>query len=98
MRLAPADARAADTPMRLLVSEHSCCYYQSFCRRAEDMSTEAPALELKQTINLPKTKFAQKANLPQSEPARLKQWAEQDLYQPISSPRAGAEKLILPYA
>jgi len=66
------------------------------------MSTEAPALELKKTINLPKTKFAQKANLPQSEPARLKQWAEQDLYQQIRAARAGAEKFILhdgpPYA
>jgi isoleucyl-tRNA synthetase len=66
------------------------------------MSTEAPALELKKTINLPKTKFAQKANLPQSEPARLKQWAEQDLYQQIRARRAGAEKFILhdgpPYA
>jgi isoleucyl-tRNA synthetase len=66
------------------------------------MSTEAPALELKKTINLPKTKFAQKANLPQSEPARLKQWAEQDLYQQIRLARAGAEKFILhdgpPYA
>ncbi len=66
------------------------------------MSTEAPALELKKTINLPKTKFAQKANLSQSEPARLKQWAEQDLYQQIRACRAGAEKFILhdgpPYA
>src|SRR5713226_9107028 len=66
------------------------------------MSTEAPALELKKTINLPKTKFAQKANLPQSEPARLKKWAEQDLYQQIRARRAGAEKFILhdgpPYA
>ena len=39
------------------------------------MSTEVATLELKKTINLPKTKFAQKANLPQSEPARLKKWA-----------------------
>src|SRR5712692_6613529 len=66
------------------------------------MSTEAPALELKKTINLPKTKFAQKANLPQSEPARLKKWAEQNLYQQIRACRAGAEKFILhdgpPYA
>jgi isoleucyl-tRNA synthetase len=66
------------------------------------MSTEAPALELKKTINLPQTKFAQKANLPQSEPARLKQWAEQDLYNRIRAARAGAEKFILhdgpPYA
>src|SRR6266513_3018349 len=66
------------------------------------MSTEAPALELKKTINLPQTKFAQKANLPQSEPARLKQWAEQDLYQQIRARRAGAQQFILhdgpPYA
>src|ERR1044072_5608739 len=64
------------------------------------MSTET--LELKKTINLPKTKFAQKANLPQSEPARLKKWAEMDLYQLIREARAGAEKFILhdgpPYA
>src|SRR2546421_8498492 len=66
------------------------------------MSTEAPTLELKETINLPKTKFAQKANLPQSEPARLKKWAEMDLYQQIRRTRAGAPRFILhdgpPYA
>jgi isoleucyl-tRNA synthetase len=66
------------------------------------MSTEATTLDLKKTINLPKTKFAQKANLPQSEPARLKKWAEMDLYQQIRRARAGAEKFILhdgpPYA
>jgi len=66
------------------------------------MATEAPTLELKETINLPKTKFAQKANLPQSEPARLKKWAEMDLYQQIRRARAGAPRFILhdgpPYA
>src|SRR3981081_930547 len=66
------------------------------------MSTEAPTLELKETINLPKTKFGQKANLPQTEPARLKKWAEMDLYQQIREARAGADKFILhdgpPYA
>ncbi|HVS80497.1 MAG TPA: isoleucine--tRNA ligase [Pyrinomonadaceae bacterium] len=66
------------------------------------MSTEAPALDLKKTINLPKTKFAQKANLPQSEPARLKKWAEMNLYKQIREARAGAQKFILhdgpPYA
>jgi len=34
------------------------------------MSTETP-LDLKKTVNLPKTAFAQKANLAQGEPARL---------------------------
>jgi len=66
------------------------------------MPTEAPPLELKKTINLPKTKFAQKANLPQSEPARLKKWADMNLYEQIRQARAGAEKFILhdgpPYA
>src|SRR6059036_1964792 len=66
------------------------------------MPTEAPTLELKQTINLPKTKFAQKANLPQSEPARLQKWADMNLYEQIRKARAGAEKFILhdgpPYA
>jgi isoleucyl-tRNA synthetase len=66
------------------------------------MSTEAPTLDLKKTINLPKTKFAQKANLPQTEPVRLKKWADMKLYEQIQAARAGAEKFILhdgpPYA
>src|SRR6266702_1694222 len=66
------------------------------------MPTEAPPLELKSTINLPKTKFAQKANLPQSEPSRLKKWADMKLYGRIQQARAGAKKFILhdgpPYA
>src|SRR5437870_7316750 len=66
------------------------------------MPTEAPTRELKQTIKLPKTKFGQKANLPQSEPARLKKWADLSLYEQIRKARAGAEKFILhdgpPYA
>ncbi|HXI61450.1 MAG TPA: isoleucine--tRNA ligase [Pyrinomonadaceae bacterium] len=66
------------------------------------MSTEAPTLDLKKTVNLPKTKFAQKANLPQTEPARLKKWAEMDLYALIRKARAGAKTFILhdgpPYA
>src|SRR5712672_4122073 len=66
------------------------------------MSTEAPPLDLKKTINLPKTSFGQKANLAQSEPARLKKWSELDLYQMIRRAREGADKFILhdgpPYA
>jgi isoleucyl-tRNA synthetase len=65
------------------------------------MSTQAP-LELKKTVNLPKTGFAQKANLGQTEPARLKRWAEMDLYAMIRRSRAGRERFILhdgpPYA
>jgi len=65
------------------------------------MSTETP-LDLKKTINLPKTSFAQKANLAQSEVVRLKKWSELRLYNLIRDARAGAEKFILhdgpPYA
>ncbi|MDQ3713525.1 MAG: class I tRNA ligase family protein, partial [Acidobacteriota bacterium] len=59
-------------------------------------------LELKKTINLPRTDFAQKANLGQSEPARLKKWTDAKLYETIREARKGAEKFILhdgpPYA
>jgi isoleucyl-tRNA synthetase len=65
------------------------------------MSTETP-LDLKKTINLPKTGFSQKANLAQSEPLRLKKWEEIRLYDLIREARAGAERFILhdgpPYA
>src|SRR5438132_1931493 len=83
------------------MSEHSACYYFVFDTYYL-MSTELAIFELKKTINLPKTKFAQKANLPQSEPARLKKWADLNLYEQIRKERAGAEKFILhdgpPYA
>ncbi len=59
-------------------------------------------LELKKTVNLPKTDFAQKANLGQAEPARLKKWTDARLYEAIQTERNGAEKFILhdgpPYA
>ncbi len=59
-------------------------------------------LELKKTVNLPKTNFAQKANLGQAEPARLQKWADAKLYETILETRSGAKKFILhdgpPYA
>ena len=59
-------------------------------------------LDLKKTVNLPKTDFSQKANLGQSEPARLKKWQETGLYKKIEESRKGREKFILhdgpPYA
>ena len=65
------------------------------------MSTETP-LDLKKTVNLPKTDFAQKANLAQSEPARLEKWNRLDLYRLIRRAGEGREKFILhdgpPYA
>src|SRR5690349_24179466 len=65
------------------------------------MATETP-LDLKKTVNLPKTAFSQKANLAQSEPIRLRKWDAMNLYEMIQETRAGAEKFILhdgpPYA
>jgi len=59
-------------------------------------------VDLKATVNLPKTAFAMKANLPQNEPKMLAQWEEQDLYGRIRRARAGAPVYVLhdgpPYA
>ena len=58
--------------------------------------------DYKQTLNLPHTDFAMKANLSQREPNMLKGWTEGQLYQRIRQARAGCEKFILhdgpPYA
>jgi isoleucyl-tRNA synthetase len=57
---------------------------------------------LKDTLNLPKTDFAMKANLPTREPERLAIWENSRLYEQIRRARAGAPKYILhdgpPYA
>ena len=57
---------------------------------------------LKGTLNLPRTEFAMKANLPQNEPARLAKWEQAGLYEQIREARAGAPKYVLhdgpPYA
>src|SRR5580765_7258192 len=59
-------------------------------------------IDLKKTVNLPRTDFAQKANLGQSEPARLKKWQEMGLYDKVLAARRGHDKFILhdgpPYA
>src|SRR5215218_9251660 len=67
-----------------------------------DHPSMTEVLDLKKTVNLPKTNFSQKANLGQSEPARLKKWDEMDLYGRVMEARRGREKFILhdgpPYA
>ena len=58
--------------------------------------------ELKDTLNLPKTGFAMKANLPQNEPKRLEFWSKIGIYQRIREARTSAPKYLLhdgpPYA
>ena len=53
------------------------------------------ALDLKSTLNLPRTSFPMKANLPQSEPRQLAEWEEKRLYQRILESRAGAPTYVL---
>jgi isoleucyl-tRNA synthetase len=55
----------------------------------------AESLDLKQTLNLPRTAFPMKANLPESEPERLARWEQTRLYERILAARAGAPVYIL---
>ncbi len=56
----------------------------------------------KEDINLPKTNFSMKANLPNREPEILKIWEKLDLYKKLRESRKGREKFVLhdgpPYA
>ena len=56
----------------------------------------------KSQINLPKTAFSMKANLPLREPEILKYWEEINLYKELRNSRKGKEKFVLhdgpPYA
>ena len=58
--------------------------------------------EWKDTVNLPRTDFPMKANLPTTEPEALARWAAMDLYGKIRARRNGAPKFVLhdgpPYA
>ena len=51
--------------------------------------------ELKDTLNLPKTAFPMKANLPQNEPKMLERWEQMKLYERIRQARKGAPRFIL---
>jgi len=52
-------------------------------------------LELKSTINLPKTAFPMKANLPQNEPRMLAHWEQEKIYELIRAARKGSPAYIL---
>jgi len=55
----------------------------------------AEPLELKKTLNLPKTDFPMKANLPQNEPKQLAAWQEENLYERILEVRKGKPLFVL---
>ena len=58
--------------------------------------------DLKSTLNLPRTDFPMKANLPQAEPRRIAAWREGRLYEKVREARAGRPRYVLhdgpPYA
>jgi isoleucyl-tRNA synthetase len=62
----------------------------------------ATSVDLKKTVNLPKTDFPMKANLPAAEPKMLAHWEETRLYERIREARAGRTQYVLhdgpPYA
>src|SRR5437773_11265152 len=51
--------------------------------------------EWKDTVNLPRTEFPMKANLPTSEPQMLERWRAMHLYGKIRERRKGAAKFVL---
>ncbi len=59
-------------------------------------------MDLKATLNLPRTKFPMRADLPKREHGVLKLWEEKDIYSLIRKGREGRDKFILhdgpPYA
>lgn len=62
----------------------------------------APSVDLKNTVNLPKTGLPMKANLPNAEPKLLERWESEDLYGQIREARKGKPLFVLhdgpPYA
>jgi len=66
------------------------------------MTDLSPKVDYKSTLNLPKTDFPMKADLPKREPALLAQWEQTRLYETIQHARAGHPPFILhdgpPYA
>ncbi len=52
-------------------------------------------MDYKNTLNLPRTDFAMKADLVAREPQRLQKWEKENLYGRIQAARAGAEKFVL---
>lgn len=59
-------------------------------------------MSMKETLNLPKTDFPMKANLPNREPKFLQKWQDTKVYENLRNMRKGATKFIMhdgpPYA
>ncbi len=63
---------------------------------------EGIAMEYRDTLNLPKTEFPMKANLPKREPEILKEWEDKEIYHQLCRHAKGRPRYILhdgpPYA
>ena len=59
-------------------------------------------MDYKETLNLPKTRFPMRANLPQNEPAQVERWEREKIYFKVLEARQGKERYLLhdgpPYA
>lgn len=59
-------------------------------------------MDYKETLNLPKTSFPMRGNLPQNEPKRYREWFERKVYEKMKKSREGRELFTLhdgpPYA
>ena len=77
-----------------------------YCSNSTDSCSDVEKLEvpldLKATLNLPKTAFAMKANLPQNEPKLLERWENSRIYERIREVHKGQPIYVLhdgpPYA
>jgi isoleucyl-tRNA synthetase len=57
--------------------------------------TQLVPTDLKSTLNLPKTAFSMKANLPQNEPKMLARWEQMAIYERVRQARKGSPAYIL---
>ncbi len=76
---------------------------RSGSQRIETMTDQAEKKKsFKDTLNLPRTPFNMKANLVQNEPATLKRWQQNKLYEQVRAAKAGKPRYVFhdgpPYA
>jgi len=69
---------------------------------SKDKSANANEGQYRATLNMPDTPFPMRGDLPKREPAWVKDWEEQGIYQKLRAARQGAPKFVLhdgpPYA
>ena len=88
-RVPPGFPRSIAIPAHMDVPRHDPGIMKRFNHLGE--SNRVP-FDLKATINLPKTAFPMKANLPQNEPKMLARWEEMRIYERIREARKGSAK------